>query len=115
MKIMKNIKKTTTLLAVLAALSTSSIACMAYAADATSSAPTSSTSVTTKVNINTADATAIAGKVKGLGEKRAEAVVAYRNEHGAYKSFDDLAQVKGIGESFVKTHMDALNQAFTLS
>ncbi len=70
--------------------------------------------VTSKVNINTADAQQIAGKVSGIGLKKAEAIVAYRKEHGAYKSLDDLAQVKGIGESYVKKHGDALQQTFTL-
>ncbi len=113
------IKKTSTVLTLVAALGASSIACAADTA-VTASTSASTTSATTatvaaKVNMNTADAQAIAGKVKGIGVKRAEAIVAYRTEHGAFKSFDDLAQVKGIGESFVTKNADALNQAFTLS
>jgi competence protein ComEA len=43
------------------------------------------------VNINTADAAAITGAhIKGIGKKRAEAIVAYRQQHGPFKSVDDL-------------------------
>lgn len=53
------------------------------------------------VNINSADATAIATSLKGVGQSKAEAIVAYRTEHGAFKSADDLAKVKGIGQKTV--------------
>lgn len=112
MNMIKNIKNTTFLLAMLA------LSASAYAADSSKNLSVSSsemTSVATKVNINTADATAISGRIKGIGQKRAEAIVHYRTEHGPFKSFDELAQVKGIGDSFVKTHLLMLQQTFTLS
>ena len=49
------------------------------------------------VNINTADATMLSSKVTGIGPAKAEAIVAYRKEHGPFKSVDELANVKGIG------------------
>ncbi|OGT09901.1 MAG: hypothetical protein A2X77_04855 [Gammaproteobacteria bacterium GWE2_42_36] len=49
------------------------------------------------VNINTADAKALEN-VNGIGPKRAEDIVAYRSEHGDFKSVDDLSQVKGLGK-----------------
>ncbi|MDM3872392.1 ComEA family DNA-binding protein [Porticoccus sp. W117] len=52
-----------------------------------------------KVNINTADAEAIAGALKGIGLKKAQAIVSYRKQLGGkYKSLDQLLEVKGIGE-----------------
>ena len=36
--------------------------------------------------------------LKGIGPKTAEAIVAYRNEHGAFKNISDLQQVKGVGK-----------------
>ena len=54
--------------------------------------------VTQQVNINTADAPTLAGSLKGIGMKKAEAIVAYRNENGPFKSVDDLTNVKGIGQ-----------------
>jgi competence protein ComEA len=50
------------------------------------------------VNINTADAQTLAAALDGVGESRARAIVAYRDEHGPFRSIDDLIQVKGIGE-----------------
>ena len=52
-----------------------------------------------KVNINTADARTIDRVMVGVGPSKAEAIVAYRKEHGPFKSVDQLASVKGIGLS----------------
>ena len=49
------------------------------------------------VNINRADAATLADSLKGIGMRKAEAIVAYRTEHGPFKSVDELANVKGIG------------------
>jgi competence ComEA-like helix-hairpin-helix protein len=38
----------------------------------------------------------------GLGEKKARAVVAWREEHGRFKSLADLEQVKGVGPKTVE-------------
>lgn len=53
------------------------------------------------VNINTADAATIAAELKGVGEKTAAAIVAYREEHGPFKTLDDLKNVKGIGDKII--------------
>lgn len=49
------------------------------------------------VNINTADAAALDQALINVGPSKAAAIVAYRKEHGAFHSPDELAQVKGIG------------------
>lgn len=36
--------------------------------------------------------------IPGIGEKTAEKIVAYRNEHGSFTSYDELINVSGIGE-----------------
>lgn len=54
------------------------------------------------VDINTADAAALAQSIKGVGAKRAEAIVAYRKEHGPFKTVDDLAKVPGVGAKVVE-------------
>jgi competence protein ComEA len=61
-----------------------------------------------KVNINTADATAIAETLNGVGEAKAEAIVAYRTENGPFKSADQLAEVKGIGLKTVEKNRDRI-------
>jgi len=53
------------------------------------------------VNINTADAATLAAELTGIGEKTAAAMVAYREEHGPFKTLDDLKNVKGIGDQIV--------------
>ena len=49
------------------------------------------------VNINQASAESIAEALNGIGLSRARAIVEYRDQHGPFKSIDDLANVKGVG------------------
>jgi len=48
------------------------------------------------VNINTATAEELQ-LLPGIGEARAEAVIALRKRNGGFKAVDELVQVKGIG------------------
>ncbi|AVP96004.1 competence protein ComEA [Ahniella affigens] len=48
------------------------------------------------VNINTASETELL-ELDGVGPAKARAIVAYRQQHGAFKSVDQLANVEGIG------------------
>jgi len=48
-----------------------------------------------KVNINTADEATLQS-VKGVGEKKAKAIIEYREKNGPFKTIDDLTKVKGI-------------------
>jgi len=60
------------------------------------------------VNINTADAQSLAEAISGVGLKRAEAIVAYRDKNGPFKSVNELVEVKGVGESIVEKSRDQL-------
>lgn len=51
------------------------------------------------VNINTADAELIADVLKGIGLKKAQAIVAWREQHGKFTAVEQLSEIKGIGES----------------
>lgn len=62
----------------------------------------------TPVNINTADATALAQSLDGVGLAKAQAIVAWRDANGPFTSADQLAEVKGIGESLVERNRDAI-------
>ena len=55
-----------------------------------------------QVNINSASAVDIAKALKGVGLKTAEAIVAYRDANGAFKSLESIAMVKGIGSKTLK-------------
>jgi len=50
------------------------------------------------VNINTATAEQLE-MLPGIGEARANAVIALRKQRGGFKSIDELKDVKGIGEA----------------
>lgn len=68
-----------------------SIPSLSFAADASE--------CTKPVNLNKADSVTLSKCVAGLGPKKAEAIVAYRTEHGGkFKSVDEIASIKGIGQ-----------------
>lgn len=52
------------------------------------------------VNINTATVAEL-DAVKGIGPSKAQAIVDYRSKNGAFKSLDDLKNVKGFGEKSI--------------
>ena len=58
------------------------------------------------VDINTADAVTLAQGLHGVGPVKAEAIVAYREKNGPFKSVDELVAVQGIGEQTVKLNRE---------
>ncbi len=77
-------------------------------------APASKLNPPPKVNLNTVDAKTLSKMLKGVGRKRAEAVIAYRQAHHGFKSIDELAQVKSLGAAFVKKNRQQLDTLFYL-
>ncbi|MGH8533123.1 MAG: ComEA family DNA-binding protein [Gammaproteobacteria bacterium] len=61
------------------------------------------------VDINSADAETLANALQGIGAAKAEAIVAYREKHGPFKSVDDLVMVQGIGEKTVEMNRESLD------
>ena len=62
-----------------------------------------------KININTASKEVLMSEIKGVGEKRAEAIIAYREQNGPFKSVDELAKVTGVGQSILDANKDSLS------
>lgn len=62
-----------------------------------------------KININTADKETLMSVIKGVGEKKAEAIIMYREENGEFKSIDELVNVKGIGQGIIDKHKEQLS------
>lgn len=60
-----------------------------------------------KININQADLTQLQ-QLSGIGEKKAQAIIDYRNENGSFKTIEDLAKVTGIGEKTVEKLRDSI-------
>ncbi len=58
------------------------------------------------VDINNADAETLARELNGIGQSRAQAIVEYRQQYGAFQSPDDLLDVSGIGERIVEQNRD---------
>lgn len=65
-----------------------------------------------KINLNSADVATLTHAFKGIGKKRAEAIVHYREEQGQFKSVEDLAYVRGLGALFVKRNLALLETIF---
>ncbi|WP_369410411.1 ComEA family DNA-binding protein [Neiella litorisoli] len=53
------------------------------------------------VNINHADAETIADRLSGIGLVKAQAIVDYRQQHGPFRSLEELTMVTGIGEALL--------------
>ena len=60
------------------------------------------------IDVNTASAEVLAEVIHGVGLKRAQAIVQYREQHGAFSSVDQLAQVRGISAGIVERNRDRL-------
>ncbi len=59
------------------------------------------------VDINAANQETLMS-IKGIGEKRAAAIIAYRDQHGRFKSVDELIDVRGVSEALVEKSRDSL-------
>lgn len=66
-----------------------------------------STSSATKINLNQANAEQLQ-ELSGIGQKKAEAIIAYRQKNGKFKNIEELQQVKGIGPALFSKNKDRL-------
>ena len=55
-----------------------------------------------KVNINTATVEELK-TLKGVGQKKAEAIIEYRKKNGSFKTKEDLMKVRGIGKKLFES------------
>lgn len=74
-------------------------------AEQVSSASSSSAAA---VNINTATSAELAEALNGIGAKKAQAIVEYRNQHGPFTDANQLLNVKGIGEATLSKNSEAI-------
>lgn len=64
--------------------------------------------VAAKVNINEADAATLAAMLNGVGSSKAEAIVAYREQYGAFSNIEELTEVKGIGMAILERNRERI-------
>lgn len=55
-----------------------------------------------RIDINTADASTLQQGLANVGPRKADAIVAYRRQHGHFLRVEDLTRVKGIGTATVE-------------
>jgi competence protein ComEA len=63
------------------------------------------------VNINTADAETLDAELVGIGPALAAAIVRDREANGTYKTAEELARVRGIGESVIANNRENIKVA----
>lgn len=61
-----------------------------------------------KININTANKETLM-MINGIGDKKADLIIAYRKENGAFKSVDALANIKGISSNMLDKNRAVLS------
>jgi len=52
------------------------------------------------ININKADNKTLC-QLPGIGHKKASAIIAYRQQHGKFKSVKDLLNIKGVNDKLI--------------
>ena len=61
------------------------------------------------VNINDASAAAMSKNLQGIGAKKAESIVSYREINGDFEKVSDITNVKGIGEGLLKKNLEDMS------
>ena len=60
-----------------------------------------------KVNINTATVEELK-TLKGVGDKKAEAIIEYRKKNGSFQTKEDLMKVRGIGKKLFESFQERI-------
>ncbi|MBN1222918.1 MAG: helix-hairpin-helix domain-containing protein [Candidatus Aminicenantes bacterium] len=70
-------------------------------------APAQSKAAEKKIDINTATSAELQ-KLPRIGEKVAQRIIDYREQHGEFKKIEEIMKVKGIGEKVFKQIKDLI-------
>ena len=69
--------------------------------------PSLTVSTGSKISLNQATSAQLQ-ELSGVGLKKAEAIIAYRQKNGKFKNIEELQQVKGIGPALFSKNKDRL-------
>ncbi|MFC0309934.1 ComEA family DNA-binding protein [Gallibacterium trehalosifermentans] len=61
-----------------------------------------------KINLNTATVEQLQQGLIGIGTKKAQAIVEYREQHGPFLSVEQLMEVKGIGTAILEKNKERM-------
>ncbi|ADP11799.1 hypothetical protein EJP617_21180 [Erwinia sp. Ejp617] len=61
-----------------------------------------------QVSINSASAQELAAAMSGVGLKKAESIVSYREKYGPFTGVDQLKEVPGLGNTLVERNLARL-------
>lgn len=67
----------------------------------------SASSAADKISLNQASIEQLQ-QLNGIGQKKAEAIIEYRQKNGKFKTIEDIQQVKGIGPALFAKNKDKL-------
>lgn len=68
----------------------------------------STSSVSEKVSLNQASAQQLAAALNGVGIKKAEAIISYREQYGDFTDIEQLKEVPGMGNALVERNLSKL-------
>ncbi|WP_237385532.1 ComEA family DNA-binding protein [Xenorhabdus sp. Sc-CR9] len=60
------------------------------------------------LNINIANAEELAKELNGIGVKKAQAIIEYREKYGPFTAIEQLQEVQGIGPIFIEKNRNKL-------
>jgi len=83
------------------AVSSFNKATVVQANSAVSKESAASGQVADRINLNKAGASVLSERLKGVGFKKAQAIVDWRKANGNFASLEQLLEVKGIGEKIL--------------
>ncbi len=99
-------------LSLMLVLSSSALMMSVTPAQAQTTQPTAAqqaaVTVQNQVNINTADAETLALALDGVGMAKAQDIIAHREQHGSFKTVDDLQNVRGIGKATLERNRERI-------
>ncbi|UVL17967.1 ComEA family DNA-binding protein [Pseudomonas sp. B21-023] len=61
-----------------------------------------------RIDLNKADSQTLQKALDGIGQAKAQAIIAYREANGPFTSVDELLEIKGIGSALLERNRDRL-------